>query len=49
MNDELCPQWVTRYKQEQTKENSGADKALREFITLMKVEDFALDAWSMLG
>ncbi len=30
-------------------ENSGADKASRECITLMKVEDFALDAWSMLG
>jgi hypothetical protein len=34
---------------EQAKENSGADEASREYITLMKVEDFALDAWLMLG
>jgi hypothetical protein len=40
---------VTRYKQEQTKENSGADKASREYTNLMKVEDFAMDAKSMLG
>ncbi len=48
-NDKLQSRWVTRYKQEQAEENSGADKASRECITLMKVEDFALDAWLMLG
>jgi hypothetical protein len=42
-------QWVSGYKQEQAKGNSGADKISRECITLMKVEDFLLDAWWTLG
>ncbi len=48
-NDGLQPRWVTGYKQEQAEGNSGADGASRECITLMKVEDFLLDAWWMLG
>jgi hypothetical protein len=40
MNDGRQPRWVTGYKQEQAKGNSGADKASKECITLMKVEDF---------
>jgi hypothetical protein len=48
-NDGLQPQWVTGYKQEQAGGNSAADKALRECFTLMKVEDFLLDAWWTLG
>jgi hypothetical protein len=48
-NDGLQTQLVTGYKQKQAKGNSGADKASRECTTLMKVEDFSLDAWWMLG
>ncbi len=32
-----------------SRRNSGADKASGECITLMKVKDFLLDTWSMLG
>ncbi len=48
-NDGLRPRWVTGYKQEQAEGNSGAGEASRRCITLMKVEDFSLDAWLMLG
>jgi hypothetical protein len=47
------PQVTNRNKpkntEEQAKEHSGADEASKECITLMKVGEFALDAWSMLG
>jgi hypothetical protein len=38
-----------KLKQEQAEGHSGANKASREYITLMEMEESALDAWLMLG